>query len=471
MVIRFRLWSDGYGNKAGWYLDDIVVETLGTPGFNVDPLTIAENATPVMPAMVDMTMGNTGDFPTTYAASVIYNETDLLTENFDAGIPGTWTIVNNGNNSVTWADTTGKYGYNFDGTRFAWADGYQNYGPAETLMDDDLITPVIDASAYVGGALQLEFDQAFDADWNPGDTARVYVYDGTSWIMIYESWTDDGLLSWNGNGIHKVYDVSAYANANFQVKFHYIEGSLTSRGQYFAIDNFRIRASMSALGWLTIDGSEYTNGTAMPDADNLPSIIDVNMDATGLAEGTYTADILVTSTDAGNPSTTIPVTMNVVAGSTISGNVTYANTGMTPLNGCLVEFYNDASEMIFSTTTDAAGYYEFSGIIDGNYTIETSVSLPHTGFNIADAFQTRQYLSTGNPALNSLQLLAGDVTWDGFTNIADAFAMRQELAGGSTMWNAPDFVFETQSIIVSGSAVGHSYSGLCSGDINGDGTP
>ena len=92
VVIRFRLWSDGYGNKAGWYLDDIVVETLGTPGFNVDPLTITENATPVMPAMVDMTMGNTGDFPATYTASVVYDETDLLTENFDAGIP--WNMDN-----------------------------------------------------------------------------------------------------------------------------------------------------------------------------------------------------------------------------------------------------------------------------------------------------------------------------------------------------------------------------------------
>jgi len=315
VVIRFRLVSDGYTNRAGWYIDNIAVETLGAPAFNVDPLSIEEDASETIPVVnTDMTMGNTGDFPTSFTASVVYDEMELLSENFDAGIPVDWTIINNGNNNVTWTDTTSSYNnYDFDGTPFAICDGYQNYGPAENTMDDELISPAIDASAYIGETLLLEFDQAFDADYNPGDTARVYVYDGTDWIMIYESWEDDGYINWSGNGIHKVYDVVAYANANFQVKFHYIEGSITSRGQYFAIDNVCLRASMFPLGWLTIDGEEFTSGVVMPDADMLPSIVDVQMDATGYDLGAYTAEIEVTSADPGNPSVTVPVTMNVVA--------------------------------------------------------------------------------------------------------------------------------------------------------------
>ena len=212
----------------------------------------------VGPASVDLTLGNTGNFPTSYSASVVYDETELMSENFDSGIPGTWTIINNGNNSVTWVDTTAAYnGYDFDGTRFAICDGYQNYGAVTITMDDYLISPVVDASAYTGGALRLEFDQAFSAYYTDGDSAKVDVYDGTEWVNIYESWTTDGNLSWNSNGVHKAYDVTQYANANFQVRFHYIDGPV-NRGYFFAIDNFRLRASMSALGWLTLDGTEMT---------------------------------------------------------------------------------------------------------------------------------------------------------------------------------------------------------------------
>ncbi len=311
VVFRFRLHM-GYNTWPGWWIDDVAIEALGTPAFNVDPITITEDVIVGMPVSVDMTLGNTGNFPASYTANVVYDEVDLLTEDFDTGIPVDWTVVNNGNTTNTWIDTL--YSYTFDGTPFVWADSYQNYGDVTNTFDEELITPVIDASSYVGGVLQLEFDQAFDHYSNAEDTARVYVYNGTDWIEIYKAWNDDGLLSYNKNGVHKVYDVSQYANANFQVKFRYEEQSTIKRGKYFAIDNFRLRASMFPLGWLTVDGAETTSGVSLPDADGIVSLVDVNMDALGLAPGTYTADIEVTSTDAGNPSTTIPVTMNVIAG-------------------------------------------------------------------------------------------------------------------------------------------------------------
>ena len=313
VVIRFRLVTETWTTRAGWYIDDISVDVLGTPGINVDPLTISEDVCEAMPASVDLTIGNSGDFPANYTATVVYNETELQNENFDGGIPATWGIVNNGNNAVTWAGASSQVFpyYDFDGTPFALCDGNQNYGAVTITMDDELISPAVDASAFIGGALQLEFDQAFDANWSDGDTAKVYVFDGSEWIKIYESWNDDGLIDWSGNGVHKVYDVSAFANANFQVKFRYIDGPV-NRGQYFAIDNFRLRASMSALGWLKMNGEETVTGVSMPDADNLPSIVNVNMDATGLALGSYSAEILVTSNDAANPSHTVPVTMNVI---------------------------------------------------------------------------------------------------------------------------------------------------------------
>ncbi|MCB2222409.1 MAG: fibronectin type III domain-containing protein [Bacteroidetes bacterium] len=311
VVIRFRLVSDSWNERYGWLLDDITIDVHTDPVVSVNPLTISEDVTPVMPANVDLSVENLGGFALAYNASVVYDEIDLLNENFDTGLSGSWTVVNNGSNDVTWVDTLTYGGYNFDGTRFMVCDGNQSYAPGTNYMDDELITPVIDASAYSGGALLLEYDQAFDANYTTGDTAKVYVYDGSEWILIYESWTDDGLISYNQNGVHKSFDVTPYANANFQVKFHYIDGPV-NQAKYFAIDNFRLRATMGAFGWLTVDDDIFTSGSAFEGEG--PKSINVGMNAAGLAVGTYNADIEITSNDPVTPNLTIPVTMNVYPG-------------------------------------------------------------------------------------------------------------------------------------------------------------
>ena len=472
VVIRFRLVSDTWtgGNRAGWYLDDITVEASGSPTFYADPLSITETVTPIMPASVNLTMGNSGGLPASYTASVVYDEVNLLFETFDTEIPGDWTVVNNGNNTVTWAINSSANSpyYDFDGTQFAFCDGYQNYGDVSITMDDYLVSPVIDASAYLGAGLQLEFDQAFVSNWTDGDSAKIDVYDGTQWVNIYNSWNTDGELSWNSNGTHKAYNVAAYANANFQVRFHYIDGP-DGRGQYFAIDNFRLRASLSALGWLTINGLEYTDGTAMPDADNLPSIINVNMDATGLAVGTYTADIQVTSTDPGNPSTTIPVTMNVL-NRMITGNITYRNVAMTPMNGCTVMLYNASSQLLLTTTSNTSGYYEFGGLLDGDYTIQTSVIKAKGGITTVDGILTARF-AVGLGTFNPLQIAAADVNVSGGITTSDGILIKRRAVGLSSTWTAPDYVFQIPSVNVSGSNATVNYQSLCSGDVNGSYTP
>jgi hypothetical protein len=471
VVIRFRVVTDTYVNRAGWYIDDITIEALGAPAFYVNPLSITEDATTVMPASVDLTMGNSGSFPTGYSANVVYDEVDLYTEDFNSGLPGDWTVVNNGNNAVTWVDTTSSYnGYDFDGTRFMVADGYQGYAPQSNTMDDELISPVIDASAYIGGGLLLEFDQAFNANWDAGDTAWVYVYDGAQWVEIYKSGADDGELSWSENGIHKAYNVSAYANANFQIKFHYTEDDL-GRGQYFAIDNIRLRASLSALGWLTIDGAEISGGVTLPDSDVFPSIIDVDMDATGLATGVYTADIEVTSSDPLNPSVTVPVTMNVVAGNTISGNITYDNVAMTALEGCTVELRDASDAVVGTVSTDAAGYYEFTGILDGNYTLVTSLGTTWTYVtDVADVNEVINHI-LGSP-LTGVNFLAADVNADVTVDVTDLNEMINNILGTATGYPAAtDWVFEVQNVTVSGSNVSQSFNGLQISDVDGSWSP
>ncbi|MBN2174867.1 MAG: choice-of-anchor D domain-containing protein [Bacteroidales bacterium] len=63
--------------------------------------------------------------------------------------------------------------------------------------------------------------------------------------------------------------------------------------------------------WLTLDGETVVSGSVDPSGSQA---ISVGFDATGLAEGVYTADILVSSNDPDHPLTTIPCTMTVSNG-------------------------------------------------------------------------------------------------------------------------------------------------------------
>ncbi len=60
-------------------------------------------------------------------------------------------------------------------------------------------------------------------------------FDGENWIPIITQTVTTG--GWN-NPNHLLFDVSAYANSNFQVRFHYFDNYVWA--WYWAIDNFEI---------------------------------------------------------------------------------------------------------------------------------------------------------------------------------------------------------------------------------------
>ena len=358
--IRFRISTNGYGNKYGWLIDDIEIGESTPPEFSVDPLSITETLNDNETANINMNLGNAGGFPTNFTATVVYDEDILFDEGFDNGIPATWSVVNNGTSDTTWRmNTAYQTFYTFDGTPFAFCNGQKPAGEYEPRVDADLMSPVLDASAYLNKGLRLEFDQAFSAYWQAGDTARVYVYDGTKWVMIYEAHATDGKLGYNSNGVHKAYDVSAYANENFQVRFNYVVAS-GSKGYYFAVDNVRLRASDQALGWLTVDGAEYIDGVVLPDTDNSPTVLDVMLNPHGIRSGTYTADIELTSDDPNNAQVTVPVTLTVIQ---VPYTISFwcEDQNGNPLEGVDVTIDDE------TVTSDASGLSLFTDYVYGNY--------------------------------------------------------------------------------------------------------
>ena len=51
---------------------------------------------------------------------------------------------------------------------------------------------------------------------------------------------------------------------------------------------------------------------------------------------------------------------------------------MTALENCSVELRDATDAVLFSTMTDATGYYEFTGLLDGDYTLVTTSATAYT---------------------------------------------------------------------------------------------
>jgi hypothetical protein len=439
--IRFRVKSNHYKNKKGWWIDDLKVVAMEAPVVSTDPTAIDETIMEDVQKEVELSLLNSGGFPATYKVKVVYDEQDLLAENFDNGIPDTWTSIAQGTLDSTWRSAVAyQTYYSFDGTKFAMCSGTKPTEVVDSITDGVLLTPVIDASQYKGKGLRLEFDQAFQDYYKPGDTARVYVYDGTQWVMIYEHYgNSDGRLSYNSNGVHKAYDVAMYANANFQIKFRYIVGS-GEKGYFYAIDNFRLRASEFPLGWLTVDGEECVAGINYPDADNVPTIHTVKLDPTGLPYDTFNAQLAVVTGADAKDEIMIPVSMTVEG---IPYNVTLVmdDESGNPLDGVTVALGTD------TVMTGADGVAAFAGYVSGEYNycakkhgygkITGTVKVDHADYadtlTMLDAYKLYFWFTHEGVALEGVEVTVGGKT---ITADMDGFAMFEDLIPGDYDYTA-----------------------------------
>jgi gliding motility-associated-like protein len=151
-------------------------------------------------------------------------------ENFDTGIPATWTITDEGDaTGDSWASGLQGGGNSLNGSNVAFVDSDANGNG--TLMIETLTSPVFDASAAV--ALFLDFDQYYNN--GGGDSAVVEVFDGTSWVPVLTQTADTGGFN-NPNEQH--IDITAYQNANMQIRFVYNDGDIWA--WYWLLDNVQV---------------------------------------------------------------------------------------------------------------------------------------------------------------------------------------------------------------------------------------
>lgn len=161
-------------------------------------------------------------------------------EDFNAtALPTGWS-----NNLVTgtagWSfgidgSTTNAGNNNLDGTPMAYFDD-DNLGSSATNNRTDLVTPSFNNVA--SASTTLEFDYNFREYAGPADSLIVSVFDGLNWVDVFSRATNDCgnyLGACANNFPRATIDISAYANANCQVRFTYFDGN--DWCWYASIDN------------------------------------------------------------------------------------------------------------------------------------------------------------------------------------------------------------------------------------------
>ena len=151
--------------------------------------------------------------------------------------------------------------------------------------------------------------------------------------------------------------------------------------------------------------------------------------------------------------------------STLYGTITYANIGSTPLNNCTVTI--NSGGPVGTANTDVNGFYTYTGLNDGPYTLTTTSSAPFSyTTDVGDLNVVISHI-LGTP-LTGINFLAGEVSGDAIIDVGDMNLMINNILGLLTGYPAiADWLFETQSVNVVGGNVTQDYQGLQAGDADG----
>ncbi|MCD4680062.1 MAG: lamin tail domain-containing protein, partial [Bacteroidales bacterium] len=154
---------------------------------------------------------------------------------------------------------------------------------------------------------------------------------------------------------------------------------------------------------------------------------------------------------------------------TLSGNLIYDNTSVTPLNNSTVYLKDKLGNILDSTITDISGYYTFNGLLAGDFVLDASTTKAWGGANSTDALGIMQHF-VSQIILTGLRLKVADVSATGYVNSVDALRVQQRFILLISQFPSGDWGFENDTFNVSANVV-KDFHGLCFGDVNGSFTP
>ncbi|MEI7663440.1 MAG: T9SS type A sorting domain-containing protein, partial [Bacteroidota bacterium] len=187
--------------------------------------------------------------------------------------------------------------------------------------------------------------------------------------------------------------------------------------------------------------------------------------------------VSVTYTQNGCTGTTVyPVVIMAVSTVNLFGLVEYENPFTTPLNGVTVQVLN-ASNAVVGTCVTAnnpsngqSGYYSFSNLPNGTYTLHATSNGTWGGNNATDALVVELNIA-GQYTFNSLESRTADVNATNTISALDALFILERTVGAITSYPIGEWVIRDTSVTLTGVPKLVNIMALCSGDVNGSYVP
>jgi len=366
--------------------------------------------------------------------------TIVLEEDFNgAALPAGWTVNDNSTGgSGPWTFVSNYGAHSLDGTPFAMVDS-DGYGQSVT-EDTELISPAVDVSALSN--VFISFDQYYNT-YTGADTADVDVYDGTQWVNVFSTNSDIG--AWEAPN-HQIIDVTAYKNANFQVRFHYYNANWE---WYWAVDNVIIYepdandlAVVSVFPGTFVPSSPfglnaevYNNGSNTQDTFDVTfnikdssntSVFNETVNVTGAALSPISTGKVVPTTQPSLPVGTYTLEVSVA----LAGDANAAND-MFSASLFIVDFANtNSTDVVYSyVAADADSSGDANNIVSLDMTTgaATTIGNPNTSKFLIAGTLIEGILAGVEFNTNNLYFI------DGSTGAAYKYGTFKGAVGGNTI--------------------------------------
>ncbi len=153
----------------------------------------------------------------------------------------------------------------------------------------------------------------------------------------------------------------------------------------------------------------------------------------------------------------------------INGHVSYDNSLSTALSNTYVNA-SVAGTLLRKDTTDSQGFYQFTGLNNGFYTLNASTPKAWGGVNSIDALTIMKYF-TGVVSLSGMKLLAADVNASGYVNTVDAQQIARRFVNIISSFSAGEWLFSHDTTTIANNNHVIHLKGICVGDANGSYVP
>ena len=236
----------------------------------------------------------------------------------------------------------------------------------------------------------------------------------------------------------------------------------------------------------TVQYWQYSvNGSSWTD---IPAATSTTYTAVNLTVNTYYRAVVKSGVCLVENSASTQIT--VFSDYKISGYAKYNNNPKTPLDGLKITLKQGTTTIGTPYVTGTNGYYQFTGLVNGNYKLEIASASPTGTWQTWSGVNNTDYLLVAKHAAGTALLpetppvirVAGDVlTPHPVINTADANAIRAAATfgwGNPAYFDIPKWVFSgltaatpLTDIQLTCANVTRDILGLCAGDVNGTAVP